>query len=267
VQRALTRGFVLYLVASVVLAVLGGLYTDMSVPQLLLWVVFASVSCILAEFIVGLSAMHSGWFPAFATALIFLTLGILIGFPPLALALLVGFVAAGGPAFADAGYDFKAGWILRRRTSRVMELEGRRQQLFAGLVGMAVSLVVVAVAHQIYFDAGQYPPIVKVFAATIEAGVDPSLVGTLLLWAIPGAIVQLIGGSRRQMGVLLATGMLILNPLAGWSVLAGIVLRMIYPRLRKDDEAAESEMTIAAAGFIAGDALWSFGSSTVKAVK
>lgn len=267
VQKALVRGFVLYVIASIVLAVLGGLYTQMSLPRLVLWVVFAAVSCILAEFIVGLSAMHSGWFPAFATALIFLILGILMGFPPLALALLVGFVAAGGPAFADAGYDFKAGWILRRTESRVMELEGRRQQLLAGLVGMAVSLVVVALVHNIYFNAGQFPPIVKVFAATIKAGVDPELVKTLFLWAIPGAVLQLVGGSKRQMGILLATGTLILNPLAGWSVLAGIVLRLIYPRVRKDKEAADTEMTIAAAGFIAGDALWSFGSSAVKAVK
>ena len=71
------------------------------------------VACILAEFIVGLSAMHSGWFPAFATTLIFLIIGILIGFPPVALALLVGFIASGGPAFADGGFDFRTGWLLR----------------------------------------------------------------------------------------------------------------------------------------------------------
>jgi hypothetical protein len=40
--------------------------------------------------------MHSGWFPAFAVALITLTIGILIGFPPTALAVLVGFSAAAG---------------------------------------------------------------------------------------------------------------------------------------------------------------------------
>ena len=49
------------------------------------------------EVIVGLAAMHSGWFPAFAVALITLVIGMLIGFPPVALALLVGFSAATGP--------------------------------------------------------------------------------------------------------------------------------------------------------------------------
>ena len=115
-------------------------------------------SCIAAEFIVGLSAMHSGWFPAFATALIFLTLGMFMGFPPIALALLVGFIAAGGPAFADAGYDFKAGWLLRRGRSREMELDGRREQLFAGVVGMVVAFGVVAVAFPVFFANNQFPP-------------------------------------------------------------------------------------------------------------
>lgn len=69
------------------------------------------------------------------------------------------------------------------------------------------------------------------------------------------------------MGILLATGMLIANPAAGWAVLVGIVLRLVYSRVRKDKDAAESEMTIAAAGFIAGDALWSFGNSMYKLIK
>ncbi|MBO1929026.1 hypothetical protein J4731_07995 [Providencia rettgeri] len=41
--------------------------------------------------IVGMAAMHSGWFPATAAALISLMIGILLGFPE-ALAVLVGFV-------------------------------------------------------------------------------------------------------------------------------------------------------------------------------
>ena len=74
--------------------------------------------------------MHSGWFPAFAVALITLVIGMLIGFPPVALALLVGFSAATGPAFADMGYDLKAGYMLRGYGSDpAFEREGRRQQL------------------------------------------------------------------------------------------------------------------------------------------
>lgn len=263
VARGLSRGFALYIGAAVVLAISGGLLTDMGVGQLIVWVLYAAVSCIIAEFIVGLSAMHSGWFPAFATSLIFLTVGLVIGFPPVALALLVGFILAGGPAFADAGYDFKAGWILRGRgKDPAFELAGRRQQLFAGLVGMAVAAVVVALVHGVYFDRDLFPPIVQVYAKTIQAGAEPDLIGKLLLWAVPGALIQALGGPKRQMGVLLATGMLIVNPIAGWTVLAGIVLRLAYRKWKGDE--AETQMTITAAGFIAGDALWGFGSSAVK---
>ena len=89
----------------------------------MLWIVYAAVSCIIAEFIVGLSAMHAGWFPAFATALIFLVLGMLMGFPPVACAVLVGFVASGGPAFADAGYDLKADTTCGRWTHLAFEMD------------------------------------------------------------------------------------------------------------------------------------------------
>ncbi|WP_432879232.1 OPT/YSL family transporter [Kribbella sp. CA-245084] len=261
--RGLARGFVLYVGAAILLAITGGLIGDLGVGQLVLWVLYAAVSCIIAEFIVGLSAMHSGWFPSFATSLIFLTIGMLLGFPPIALALLVGFIAAGGPAFADAGYDFKAGWLLRGRGADPgFELAGRRQQLFAGVIGMAVAAAVVALTYHVYFDRGQFPPIVQVYAKTIQAGVDPGLIGKLLLWAVPGAIIQAIGGPKRQMGILLATGTLIVNPIAGWTVLAGIVLRIAYRRWKGPE--AESQMTIAAAGFIAGDALWGFGNSLIK---
>ena len=166
--RGLGKGFVLYVGAAILLAITGGLIGDLGVGELVLWVLYAAVSCIIAEFIVGLSAMHSGWFPSFATSLIFLTIGMLLGFPPIALALLVGFIAAGFQAFADAGYDFKAGWLLRGRGSDpAFELAGRRQQLFAGLIGMAVAGVVVALTYHVYFDRDLFPPIVQVYAETM----------------------------------------------------------------------------------------------------
>jgi NAD(P)-dependent dehydrogenase (short-subunit alcohol dehydrogenase family) len=39
---------------------------------------------------------------------------ILLGLPPIALGLLVGFSASTGPPFADMGYDLRAGYLLRR---------------------------------------------------------------------------------------------------------------------------------------------------------
>lgn len=73
-----------------------------------------------------------------------------------------------------------------------------------------------------------------------------------IIWAIPGAIIQLIGGPKRQMGILFATGLLITNPLAGWAVLVGIAIRLIILKVRGPE--AEPTMYTTAAGFIAGDA-------------
>ncbi|GEA14690.1 MAG: hypothetical protein PWR22_1621 [Moorella sp. (in: firmicutes)] len=264
VSKGLVRGFGLYVAAALILAFLGGLYTEMPAWQLVFWAIFAAVSCILAEFIVGLSAMHAGWFPAFATALIFLVLGMALGFPAPALALLVGFVASGGPAFADAGYDLKAGWILRGEgRNRDFELEGRWQQFLAGLVGLAVAWVMVTLFHDVYFRQDLFPPVDRVYAATIKAGVDAAIIKNLVLWAIPGALIQALGGSDRQIGIMLATGLLILNPMAGYAVLAGIIIRVLV--LKFMGKEAETPMTILAAGFIAGDALYGFFNSVFKA--
>ena len=264
-ERSLTQGlsigFGLYLVAGVVLAAVGGIFAEMPPLQLVVWVVYAAIAAMVSELIVGLSAMHAGWFPAFGTALAFLGVGIIIGFPAVPLALLAGYTASTGPAFADMGYDFKAGWLLRRPANSVdFEREGRLQQYFADLIGFAVGLVIVALAWRAYFSQDLIPPVDLVFADTIEAGTSAGLsaVGLLLLWAIPGALIQWLGGPSRQMGILFATGLLITFPAAGWAVLLGILIRLVIQR--SYGERAETPMTIAAAGIIAGDAIYGFSS-------
>ncbi|MFC1640065.1 OPT/YSL family transporter, partial [Gemmatimonadota bacterium] len=106
-----------------------------------------------------------------------------------------------------------------------------------------------------------FPPVVRVYAATIDAGIDGSQAMKLLLWAGPGALIQLLGGPKRQIGVLFATGLLILNPAAGWAVLLAILIRFVVARGKMLDR---SPLTVMAAGFIAGDALWSFGSAVFR---
>lgn len=64
------------------------------------------------------------------------------------------------------------------------------------------------------------------------------------------------------MGILLATGLLIINPITGWAVMAGILLRTIM--LKVSGPEAENTMYTTAAGFIAGDAIYSFFSSIWK---
>lgn len=262
--RVLVGGFTLYIMGAVLLAVVGGLLVEMPIAQLVLWVLFAAFAALVSELIVGLSAMHAGWFPAFATTLIFLVLGMIMGFPAVPLALLTGYTASTGPAFADMGYDLKAGWLLRRREgSRAFELEGRREQFRADVIAFIIAAAIVALVWPNYFEQDLLPPVDRVFAATIQAGVeDQSILRNLVLAAIPGALIQFLGGPSRQMGILFATGLLINMPLAGWAVLAGILVRLAISRRYGAD--AETPMSITAAGIIAGDALYSFFSSIVK---
>lgn len=257
-------GFGAFAIGAAVMALVAGLFTGMPVWQLILFIIFAAVAAEVSEILVGLSAMHAGWFPAFATALIFLVLGMLIGFPPLALAFLVGYTASTGPAFADMGYDLKAGWILRGLGAHVqLEKEGRRQQYWAEILGFACSIVFLLIFYRFYFMADRFPPVDRVYVATINAGTTPEVLKWLAIWAIPGALIQLIGGPKRQMGVLLATGLLIFMPIAGWTAVAALILRVII--LRIFGKGIQGTMYVLAGGFIAGSALMSFATGTAKA--
>lgn len=265
--KALGIGGVGYLLIAIGLAFGTGVATQMSTPMLIGFVVFATVAAFAHELIVGIAGMHAGWFPAFAVALITLIIGILIGFPPEALVVLAGFTAATGPAFADMGYDYKAGFLLRgENVDPAFELEGRRQQMIAGMIGFGTAIVVVAISYPLYFGQGLVPPIDAAYVAAIEAGVSASTAQSLIIWAIPGAILQLIGGPRNQLGILLATGLLILSPWAGWMVAAGVVIRVIYGRIRPGEQ-AKSDLNIFAGGVIAGDALYSFFSGVIKTLR
>jgi uncharacterized oligopeptide transporter (OPT) family protein len=258
--RVLLSGYVLFVVGALVLATLGGVWAEMSIPAVIGFVLFAGVAALAHELIVGLAAMHAGWFPAFAVTLIFLILGLFLQIPAVPLALVVGYCAATGPAFADMGYDFKAGWVLRRdrRPYTAFELDGRRQQLYSALIGFAVAIGIVALAWRSLFENGQLPPTAIVYADTITAGLtNPDALVTMMLWAIPGAIVQFIGGPRRQMGVLLATGLLVATPNAGWLVLIALAVRVIWAKVRGPKGDAETQLI--GAGLIAGDSLFSVG--------
>jgi uncharacterized oligopeptide transporter (OPT) family protein len=244
---------VLFVLGAVALALAGGVAAEMSIPGLVGWVLLAGVAALVHQLIVGLAAMHSGWFPAFAVTLIFLILGLVLGVPTVPLALLVGYAASTGPAFADMGYDFKAGWLLRRDADPWLPFEtaGRQQQYLAQLVGFAVALVTVILVWRSFFEQGLVPPVAKVYVQTIVAGIaEPGVLANLLLWALPGALIQFAGGPQRQMGVLLATGLLVASPQACWAVFAGLLLRVAYKKWRGDD--GETDAALVGAGLIAG---------------
>lgn len=266
-KKGLMTGFGAYLIIAIILAIGTGIITKMSLGMLLFWIVFAAGAAIVSELIVGISAMHSGWFPAFATALIFLVVGMLLGFPPLALAVLVGFTAATGPCFADMAYDFKAGYVLRGSgADPEYEKEGRKQQYYAELIAFAVAIIIVGLTHNMYFSQDLIPPAARTYYATIQAGSNPEIARMIMLWAIPGAIVQFIGGPSKQLGILFATGLLINFPIAGVTVLVGLIVRAIIMKVMGKEE-SKSFLYVFGAGSITGSALVSFFTSTTKLFK
>lgn len=263
-KGAMSKGFLAYMGIAIGLAVATGLYSEMNIGMLVVWVVFASIAALISEMIVGVSAMHSGWFPGFATALIFLIIGMVIGFPPLPLAILAGFTAATGPCFSDMGYDLKAGYILRGN-GRDPELEkvGRKQQYFAELFGFGVAFVMVAIFAKNYFDQGMFAPINSVYQSTIEAGSTLEVMKWLAIWAIPGAVIQILGG-EHQVGILFATGLLIGWTEAGITLILAIIIRIIVVRKNPEND---NILAILGAGSMVGCALHDFFYSVLGLVK
>lgn len=263
VKNAIGMGAAIYVAIAVLMAVAGGLQAEMPLPQLCFFIVYAAFAALVHELIVGLAAMHSGWFPAFAVAMITLLGGLLAGFPATALALLAGFTAATGPAFADMGYDLKAGFQLRGNgADAAFEAEGRKQQLYAAMFALVAAGTVVAASYHGYFERDLVAPVDRVYVATIRAGLSQGVVHSMLWWVLPGAVVQFLGGAKRQVGILFATGLLINTPLAGWAVLAGLAGRAVWTRWK--GKAGQNVMEVFAAGVIAGDALSGFFSGTIR---
>lgn len=261
-RKSLGIGFVLFLGIALLLAFITGIYAEMSAGQLVAWLLFAAFAAISSELVCGLSSMHSGWFPAMATALIFLVVGIMMGFPAMPLAILVAYTSSTGPAFCDMQTDLKCGWILRGRGANPeFEKAGRKQQFICELLGCGVAFVMVLLLANTYFDQGLFVPTTKTFIATIDAGANAEVAKWLLIWAIPGAVLQLIGGPR-QLGIMFATGLLIGNTRNGLTVLVALLIRIVATRW--DKKKAQDLLYILGAGCIAGSALYSFFASTLK---
>lgn len=258
-RRGLVEGGVLLILGASALALFGGLSADLGGVALIGWVLFAGVAALAHQLIVGLTAMHSGWFPAFALTVVFMMAGLLVGMPTVPLALLTGYIAATGPAFADMGFDLKSGWLLRRGATpwRPYELAGRRQQYLAQLVGFGVAVVVVAVTWRGFLSESDVPPIARVYADTITAGLDGgAAVREMALWAVPGALLQLFGGSSRQMGILFGLGLLVGMPDAGWFILAALGARVAWARRGGPGrKARQDEPAVVGAGLVAGSSL------------
>ncbi len=227
-----------------------------SVPKLLLWVTYAGVAALVHTTVVGYCAMLSGWFPSFALSVALILLAGLFGMPTELLAVLAGYVLSTGPQFADLGYDLKSGWIVRGRgDDAARERQGRRQQAWLQEIGAVVGLATAAIAFHVYWDLQLVPPMSRVLAATIDVTVVPAIRSQIVMGALAGMLVQGIGGPKRALGIMLATGLLLDNAAYGFALTAGLVVRRFVP---------QSMMAIRAPGLIAGDGLGGFAAAMFR---
>ena len=259
VKKSLAVHVVLFGLGAVALALIGGIWAEMPADKLVVWVAWCTFSSIVAPILVGLSAMHSGWFPGFAVSIIFLSIGIFMGFPPHALILLTGYVASTGPCFADMGYDLKTGWMIRGRGEDVAyELDGRRQQVISELIGAFVAVGVTALLMNMHFKLDMVPPVSRVFAATVQAGLHSEILKQLMAASVLGAALQFLGGARKALGILFATGLLIHNPIYGIGLLVALLIRKPLEKKYKP------ELEIYGGGLVAGDGLYGFVEALIR---
>ncbi len=60
IKQGFGYGFIAYLAGAIILAIVGGIVSEMSFGQLLLFIVFAAIAAEVSEIMVGLAAMHAG---------------------------------------------------------------------------------------------------------------------------------------------------------------------------------------------------------------
>ena len=254
-QKTLLGSVGLFAGGGIVLALLTGVFSSMGIMMSVAWVAFAGVVSVAVMVLVGTASMHSGWAPGFAVITIFLTLGMLIGFPPVPLAVLIGYIGAVGMPIHDTGIGLKAGWLLRGKgADPAAEAYGRRQQVMIKQLGVVVGIAMAMLFGLTLIRGNVIPPMSIFYAATIGETVSPALVKELAIWAVPGAILQGAFGNK-SVGLMVATGLLINNPLFGIALLAAIAVRKVI---------GTKHMTIRAPGLIAGDGLFGFVSNIVR---
>jgi zinc transporter ZupT len=85
-----------------------------------------------------------------------------------------------------------------------------------------------------------------------------------MTWAPIGFILQIVGGPERQMGILLATGLMIYNAPAGIAVLVTVAARLILVKIL-GAERLRDVFYVGGAGAVGGSAIVSFIVYTLRA--
>ena len=255
-KKSLAGSAGLFIAGAVAVALVSGGFSYMGPAMSVLWVVFAASSAIIVMILVGTASMHTGMAPAFAVVTICLTIGMMIGFPPMPLAVLVGYIGAVGMPLADTGIGLKAGWLIRGSgINKDNEQYGRKQQIIIKQLGVIIGIAMSVAFGLTLVNNNVVPPISIFYARTAFEAVSPALISELALWAVPGAILQAAFGNK-SVGLMLATGLLINNPIFGVTLLASIGIRLII---------GTKHMGVRGPGLIAGDGLFGFGANIVRA--
>jgi len=157
------------------------------------------------------------------------------------------------------GYDLKTGWIVRGRgTDVAFELDGRRQQVISELIGAFVAVGVTALLMNMHFKLDMVPPVSKVFAATVKAGLNPEILRQLVVASVFGAVLQFLGGAKKALGILFATGLLIRNPIYGAGLIIALLIRLPLEKKYKP------ELEIYGGGLVAGDGIYGFVNALIR---
>ena len=81
-----------------------------------------------------------------------------MGFPPVAVAVLTGYISSVGPCFADMGYDLKTGWIIRGKgADREHEVYGKKQQVYIEIYGAIIGIIIVMLFANMTLGQGLIP--------------------------------------------------------------------------------------------------------------
>jgi len=254
--RTLVDAVGLFMIGAVAIALVTGAFGEMNWMQFIGWVVFSGFSAAVLMILVGTSSMQSGWAPTFAVVAIFLTIGVLIGFPTLPLVVMVGYLGSVGPCFADTGVGLKTGWIIRGKgMDKNHELYGRKQQVIIKQIGVVIGIAIAVITSMMLVNNDVIPPMSIFYADTATVAADPALIRQLVIWAVPGAMLQAAFGSK-SVGLMLAAGLFINHPIYGIVILASIGLRLII---------GTKHMNVRGPGLIAGDGLFGFGANIFNA--
>ena len=108
-----------------------------------------------------------------------------------------------------------------------------------------------------------FAPIDYVYQSTIEAGSTIEVMKWLAIWAIPGALIQMLGGNH-QAGILFATGFLVGWTEAGFVIIIAITIRAVA--IHKHPE-RDSIFAILGAGSLVGCALRDYSTSMLGLFK